>query len=199
MRAAGGGGRMTPSAPGSEDLRWEGRLAATVSAPPSTPTPGGRDRWEAPSAPRKKEGEGRAWRGVRARQGTRAPATRSWGGCPGDAPPQGAATSPKTPVARKPQELGPEPSKRRSVPNAQHTTRRTGPKRVPRLERVAAAAWGPRSPAGSRERGWGLRPPGPRSEGSRGPSPRARAPPPLTHRARRAPPRTSTRCRCGNS
>lgn len=99
-------------------------------------------------------------------------------------------------------------TRKSSAPNPQNAEASRKPNILPAgPAQSASRVWnvwqrrcgGPHSPAGSRERGWGLRPLGPRSEGSRGPSQRARAPPPLTHRARRAPPRTSTRCRCENS
>lgn len=115
VRAEGGGRRMTPSAAGPVDLRWEERLSATVPAPHPR---AGRGGWEAPSAPRRKEGEGRAQRVVLARKRRRASATRSWGGCPGDAPPQGAAMPPKPPGALPQQELGPEPYVRNDRPHA---------------------------------------------------------------------------------
>lgn len=106
---------------GSVDLRGEERFSATVPAPHPQAR---RDGWEASSAPRKKEGEGRAGRVVVARKRTRAPAPRSWGGCPGDAPPQGAAMSPEPPGAQQPQELGPEP---RNGGAARTTGRNVGP------------------------------------------------------------------------
>lgn len=115
VRAEGGGRRMTPSAAGPVDLRWEERLSATVPAPHPR---AGRGGWEAPSAQRRKEGEGRARRVVLARKRRRASATRSWGGCPGDAPPQGAAMPPKPPGAPPPQELGPEPYVQNDRPHA---------------------------------------------------------------------------------
>lgn len=137
---AGGGGRMTPAAAGPVDLRWEERLSATVPAPHPR---AGRGGWEAPSAPRRKEGEGRARRVVLARKRTRASATRSWGGCPGDAPPQGAAMPPKPPGAPPPQELGPEPY------NGASGT--TGPTRVPRPDRGAEPC---AAPAGGEPGAW---------------------------------------------
>lgn len=46
VRAGDGGGRTSPSASGSVDLRWKGRLTAPVPAPTPSPPQAGRDGWE---------------------------------------------------------------------------------------------------------------------------------------------------------
>lgn len=81
---AGDGSRMTPSAPSS--VVCGGRGGSQQQSLHPSPR-AGRGGWEAPRAPGKKEGAGRAGRGVLARKETRAPATCSWGGCRRDAPP----------------------------------------------------------------------------------------------------------------
>lgn len=163
---------------------------AAPSNRPSAHPRAGRGGWEAPGAPRRKEGEGRARRVVLARKRTRASATRSWGGCPGDAPPRARQCPPSRPALRH---------RRSSALNlvTEERPERPAPRASPRPDRGAEPCAAPAT--AGRERGaWrGARAAGAAQPGGAGS--RARGAPPLTHRARRAPPRTSTRCRCGNS